>query len=370
MRTLFEQDILEILYGATLLGGGGGGSLKLGLKMLNKLKEDGYRIEIDLLDVDEIGDDEYAAAVCALGSPVSMLDPDKPMFGPDGVYAFRAYQKAFYAQTGKQVSYLLSGEMGGHNTFTPMEVAIVSDWDPQKRIKLVDEDNNRRACPELNTTLTTYWDLPPTPMGLGSWRGDEIAVYPVSDKSGEEIARQMCQLFDNRIGFSTWGVNKAQMKDALAVGCVTKAQQIGRAYFAARAGGSDLMDELRKATEIREFCRGRIERIETRVTGGFDCGTTVIADQTGRKYFIDFKNENLLLRDQDGTVHLTAPEIIGIHDLEAVEPLTNADTREGMELLVTMSPAHENWWNETRKPYECWMEEIRAIGFEGKPVRY
>ena len=28
MRKLYEQDIIEILYGATLLGAGGGGSLK------------------------------------------------------------------------------------------------------------------------------------------------------------------------------------------------------------------------------------------------------------------------------------------------------------------------------------------------------
>ena len=370
MRKLLEQDIVEILYGATLLGGGGGGSLKLGLNMLSKLKEDGYVIEVDLLDVDELRDDDYAAAACALGSPVSMLDPTKPMFGPEGVHAFQAYRKAFFAQTGREVNYLLSGEMGGHNTFTPMEVAIVSHRDPEKRIKLVDVDNNGRACPELNTTLTSYWDLPPTPMGLGSWQGDEIAVYPVSDRSGEQIARQMCQLFDNRIGFSTWGVNKAQMKEALVVGCLTKAQRIGQAYFAAVKNGTDLMEELKKVTEIREFCRGRIERIDTRVTGGFDCGTTVIAGTDGRRYFIDFKNENLVLRDEDGRIRLTAPDIIGINDLNNNVPLTNADTREGMELLVTMCPAHENWWAPDRKPYQCWMEEIRAIGLDGIPVRY
>ena len=37
MRKLFEQDIIEVLYGATLLGAGGGGSLKLGLSMLDGL---------------------------------------------------------------------------------------------------------------------------------------------------------------------------------------------------------------------------------------------------------------------------------------------------------------------------------------------
>ena len=36
MRKLYEQDIIEILYGATLLGAGGGGSLKQGLGMLGR----------------------------------------------------------------------------------------------------------------------------------------------------------------------------------------------------------------------------------------------------------------------------------------------------------------------------------------------
>ena len=63
MRKLYEQDIIEILYGATLLGAGGGGSLKQGLGMLDGLKKDGNAIEVDLLDLDEIGDNR----VCSRG---------------------------------------------------------------------------------------------------------------------------------------------------------------------------------------------------------------------------------------------------------------------------------------------------------------
>lgn len=246
MRKLYEQDIIEILYGATLLGAGGGGSLSQGLGMLEGLKEDGHKIELELLELDEIGDDEYAAVVCGLGSPVAMLDPDKPKFGPDAVHAFKAFQKAFLVE-GKSVKYLQSGEMGGFNTFSPMLVSILSDADPEKRIKMIDVDCNGRAVPELNTTLTSYWNHPPTPMGLGSLYGDEIIVYPTSDHSGEQIARQMCMLYDMRIGFSTWGMNKAEMKAALVPGCVTKAQMIGKAILTAKAEGTDLMEELKKA---------------------------------------------------------------------------------------------------------------------------
>ena len=85
MRKLYKQDIVEILYGATLLGAGGGGSLCFGLDMLKRMEDDGENIELDMLELSEIGDDEYAAMVAGLGSPVAMLDTKLPMFGPDAV---------------------------------------------------------------------------------------------------------------------------------------------------------------------------------------------------------------------------------------------------------------------------------------------
>lgn len=369
MRKLYEQDIIEILYGATLLGAGGGGSLKQGLGMLEGLKKAGNKIELDLLDLDEIGDNEYAAVVCGLGSPVAMLDPNKPAFGPDAVHAFKAFQKAFIAE-GKEVKYLQSGEMGGFNTFTPMLVAILSDADPDKRIKMVDVDCNGRAVPELNTTLTSYWNHPPKPMGLGSLHGDEVAVYPVTDHSGEQIARSLCMLYGMRIGFATWGMNKAEMREALDVGCVTKAQKIGKAILTAKSSGADLMTELKKAFEVREFCHGTIEKLDLKAEGGFDFGTTVVRGEDGHKYFIDFKNENLILRNEAGETIMTAPDGIGMVDMETLMPLTNADTKVGMKVLVTMTPAHPNWWDEDHKAYTCWLPELEKVGMKGDQVRY
>ena len=207
-------------------------------------------------------------------------------------------------------------------------------------------------------------------MGLGSLYGDEIIVYPTSDHSGEQIARQMCMLYDMRIGFSTWGMNKAEMKAALVPGCVTKAQMIGKALLAARCGCSDIMEELKKAFEVREFCRGTIEELEIKAEGGFDFGTTVVRGEDGRRYFIDFKNENLILRDENGDTIMTAPDGIGMVDMDSMTPMTNADTKIGMKVLVTMTPAPENWWDPVRKPYECWLPELKKVGMKGDQVRY
>lgn len=369
MRVLKEKEIVEVLYGATLLGAGGGGSLVYGTDMIAKLKEEGKDVSLELLSPEEIADDEYAAMVAGLGSPVAMRDDSNGMFGPDAVYAFKAFQKA-YATEGKSVKYLMSGEMGGFNTFVPMLVSILSDDDPEKRIKFVDCDNNGRAVPELNTTLTSYYDHPATPLGMGSFNGNEIIVFPQTDHDGEAIARQLCMLYNMRIGFATWGVNKKDMLNDLVPGCISKAQKIGAAMFAAKENGTDVMEELQKATEIREFCRGKIKSVELKQIGGFDCGTTTVEGEDGHTYMIEFKNENLILKDEDGNVKLTAPEGIGLIDLDNIYPLTNADTKEGMNLLVTMMPAHPNWWDEDHKAYTCWLPEFEKVGYTGGPVRY
>ena len=96
----------------------------------------------------------------------------------------------------------------------------------------------------------------------------------------------------------------------------------------------------------------------------------MVKGDDGHLYYIDFKNENLILRDENGNTCLTAPEGIGLIDLDTLTPLTNADTKVGMRLLVTMTPAHPNWWDEDHKAYTCWLPELERVGMKGGQVRY
>ena len=56
MRTLTEQQMIDIIWGATLMGGGGGGSISSGMDLLNAYKRDhpDAKIEVDLITVDEM----------------------------------------------------------------------------------------------------------------------------------------------------------------------------------------------------------------------------------------------------------------------------------------------------------------------------
>jgi len=365
-KILYKQDIVEILWGATFLGGGGGGSLSFGLDMLEQLVKDDADIQLELVSVDELEKDDYAAMVAGLGSPINFLSGS---FGPDAVYAFKAFQKAFAAE-GKNVNYIYSGEMGGLNTFVPMLVCILSDKDPKKRIKFVDVDGNGRAVPELNTSLNSVRGYPPYPIGLGNALGDMIIAYAVDDKSAETIARQLCMAYDMKIGFSTWGMSRDELKDNAHVDCVSYAQNVGKAILAAKEGGKDILGELEKVMTIRGLCTGTIEDIEIKSESGFDYGVTKVKADDGKVYYIDVKNENLIVRDENDQAVITVPELICLIDTDDYLPLTNADTKKGQRIFVGLSPAHPYWWAEDKKAYTCWEPLLKTVGYTGDYIKF
>ena len=77
MRTLTEQQMIDIIWGATLMGGGGGGSISSGMDLLNAYKRDhpDAKIEVDLITVDEMKGG-YAAATAGMGAPAAIVGVD------------------------------------------------------------------------------------------------------------------------------------------------------------------------------------------------------------------------------------------------------------------------------------------------------
>ncbi len=376
-RTLKQNDIRQILYGATFLGAGGGGSLSFGIDMLQKLIDEGADAQLELFTLDEIESRSlYGTMVAGLGSPKKMLESS---FGPDAVMAFKAFQKAFKAE-GKDVKFLYSGELGGFNTFVPMMVAICSDSDPKKRIPFLDVDGNGRAVPELNTSLNSARQFPPYPIGLGTSSDDMIIAYPSSDATAETIARQLCLGYDMRIGFSTWGMNIDELRDNAVVGAMTRCQDIGKALVAAKEAKSSPFEAIRAHCpdiEIHRVMRGTITKIETRTVNGFDVGVTTLEDKaTGKSYTIDFQNENLLIRDASGKTYITVPELICTVTTESnpvgeiCYPLTNADTELGMEIEVMVTPASPYWWDAPHHAYKCWIDSLKRVDYSGEAIRF
>jgi hypothetical protein len=239
------------------------------------------------------------------------------------------------------------------------------------RMPFVDVDGEGRAVPELNTGLQAIYGIPTSPMVLSNSQGDVMVAYtkdPMDDKAAEKIARQMCMAYDMRIGFSTWVVSKEQMKN-LVPGAISKAAQVGKSILASKKANVDPIQALSKVVEIRELFRGEVMEVQLVAENGFDFGITTFKSAEGKRFFIDFKNENLVARDDSGNVLMVVPEIICLLDMDSYEPLTNAEIKVGMNVSVIASPAAENWW-KIPEGFTCWNKNLELVGYNGGPVRF
>lgn len=363
-KILKKQDIKHVLYGATFLGAGGGGTLKDGLRLLSEVSKNG-QVELEMIDPLEMKSNEYAVSVAGIGAPRAM---EKSNFGPEAGYAFETMQKlAFFS--GKKLKYVMAGELGGFNTMVPMYVAI------QKGIPFVDGDGNGRAVPELSTGLYPIFNIPPVPLVLAGKNGDVVAAFlddPENHTSAENIARHISMAYGMSAAFCTWLVNGKDINEKLAPKSISNAQKIGQSILKIKEENLDVDTEIQKISNCKAICQGEISDIKLKTEGGFDFGTTVIkgtGENKGNTYYVDFKNENLLVRDDSNNVLITVPDLICMLSLDSMEPITNADTEKGMHIALYGVPAPENWWKK-EEGFGCWKPILEKVGYSGGAVRY
>jgi uncharacterized protein len=355
-RVLGKMQIEDIAWGSTLLGAGGGGSARRGLELFNEIKT-----EATLLDPSDLPDNATAVTVAGIGSPLAISEKK---FGPEAVYAYDAI-KTMASVGGVDVNYMMLGELGGFNSLVPIYVAI------QKNIPVIDADGNGRAVPELSTTLYSIYKIPTKPLIVANSKGDVICAYladALDTSTAETIARTACVSFGMLAAFSTWIVDVANIKRNLVTNSVTKAEKVGRAIREARASGKDPVKEVLGITGGKEYFRGKIQKIEMITSEGFDFGKTHIegiGEYKNHNFMIDVKNENIIAW-LDGKVALIVPDLIAVMTTEG-EPLTNADTREGMEVAVLGIPAAEPW-KRSPEGFNCWKHILQKIGYQGNYV--
>jgi DUF917 family protein len=360
-RVIREQELKDIITGAAFMGAGGGGSPRDGLRLLDEL-ESLNKAQVTLIDYQEMKDDEWAVMVAEIGAPRAFSEAES---FPETVTAFTAMQDVA-SQSGKELKYLMAGELGGFNTMVPLYVAALEG------VPFVDADGNGRAVPELATGLYPSGGIPHSPMTIAGSNGDVVAVYlndPMDHHSAENIARHVSMAYGQMAAFCAYVVNRGMIADKLAPATMTLCMAVGKAFR--EAGGVDaLSGALADEIGARELFVGTISEIELKTEGGFDFGITHI-DGTeayaGQSVSIGFKNENMLLRDQSGTVMATVPDLITLVDLENLEPLTNADTKKGQNVAVFGATASANWF-KSPMGFGCWKHILDRFDYDGDYV--
>jgi DUF917 family protein len=356
-RLLGKAELEDIVWGSTVLGAGGGGSPRDGLSLVGKMEN-----KVTLLDPAGLPQSANAVVVDGIGSPKLMAEKG---FGPEAIYAYEA-MKHLTAIGGVDLSYLMPGELGGLNSITSLFVAS------QKGVPVVDADGNGRAVPQFSTSLFSISKIGTSPIVVANKAGDVIIAYladPFDSATAEKTARSTAVLFEMVAAFATWVVNIATIKKCLMTNSISRAEKIGKTIREAKASGKDVVKELTAITDGKEFFRGKIEKIEMTTTGGHDFGKTAIegiSEYEGEEFVIDSKNENMIAW-QGGKPVIMVPDIIAMMTTKG-EPLSNADTEEGMEIAVLGISAPEPWMRSP-EGFNCWRPILKALGYDGNYIK-
>ena len=378
-RIVDRQGMIDIIWGSTLMGGGGGGSIRAGMQLLESFERHhpDVPMEVEMLSVDEMEENAYAASGSGLGAPAAIVKVDFSR------YAFNSFRvlEELCEKNGINLKYNYAVELGGFSSFYPFLLAL------QTGKPVVDVDGTGRAVPAIQTLLLNVNDCPCSPLGLANGKNDRIAIEladPCDAVLAEHISRDISGMFGNMVGIYGWPINKKMMKERICCGTMTLTEEIGKLLRTSPAADEDLFEELSKAglIDCKVICKGTIQDNSTETRKGFDFGTlTIQSDKTGETFCIRYQNENLLLQKQTGEGFedmMTVPDLTAMYCIdpngdETVVPrmpLSNADAKAGMKIAVGVIRVDHKWFMNGTKWWNVWEECMDNIGYTGGHLGY
>src|SRR3954471_7640404 len=344
-------DALEI--GAGILGTGGGGNPYLGkIEALQQLKANKI---IQVVSLDEIGDDAFVTTVGGIGSPTVGIE--RIGRGDECVRAMRALER----HLGRHFTHVIPGEIGGSNSMRPMIVAA------RTGVPVIDGDGMGRAFPELQMDTFSIYGVAPTPGALADPRGHEVLFDKISDPTTlERYARVVTVQMGGAAGYAFPPMTAEEVRRTAIPGTVSLAIDIGRAVSEARKSLTNAVDAALSVSGGRRLFAGKIVDVERRLLGGFARGVLQLEGSgrdSGRSLLIDFQNENLIARTDDGEVLAVVPDLICLVDEDSAEPITTEIVRYGLRVVVLGIPAPEML--KTQEALRVIGPE--AFGYDGVP---
>lgn len=341
MKILEKQDLYDILYGATILGTGGGGSLDKGLQLIDKALAMGKQFR--LVDFNEVPDDAWIAVPYMCGS-VSPITPELEaqyaglprLSEPQPYLAFKALEEYF----GQELYGVISTELGGGNTAEALYVAALLGKN------IIDADPAGRSVPELTHSTFYIFGTPIYPLAVANEFGD-VAIFPkvANDERAETLVRALAVASKNYIGVVDHPAQAWVMRNAVIKGAISYAGRIGKAYREAVEQG--LLASKHVAKNIGGFFlfKGEISRFFFETVDGFTVGETEIkgeGEYAGQTYRIWFKNENIISWRND-EVDVTVPDLICMFDDDKNAPKLNPYLHRGEKVSVIGLTSPAEW---------------------------
>lgn len=329
LRHFGDEHLEAIAIGAGILGTGGGGNPYLGKVILRHTLAGGQRVPVTPLD--ELADDAVVVSTGGVGAPVVGIE--RLGEGTELLRSLRALER----YTGRTATHMIAAEIGGGNALGPIRVAA------QAGIGVVDGDAMGRAFPELQMDTFMIYGVPPTPMAIADIRGHTATFDNLTDPHDlERYVRTVTVQMGGSSGASGPMMSGTETRRTAIPNTLSFAVQLGEAVLDARQRHLEPVAAAIDVAGGEVLCRGKITDVDRRLEGGFVRGNLTLdgtGDDAGRTFGIDFQNENLIVRDNDGSVLCCVPDLICIVDAETAEPITTEVLRYGLRVAVLGIPA-------------------------------
>jgi uncharacterized protein len=324
--TVGRQDLLDLAYGAALLGSGGGGDPYIGRLMVERALDAGRTVTVWSLD--EVPDDGLVISTAMMGAPTVMIE--KLPAGTEGVRALRALEE----HLGAKAVATIPMECGGLNSTLPLVVAA------QAGIPVLDADGMGRAFPELQMETFHVFGVSGSPLAIANEHGDVTLVMARDNWSMEWLARGICVRMGGAAMIAEYSMSGEVAKKVSIRGTLGLGIQLGRAVRRARARHDDPLEHLAGALASNSYrgprllFEGKVDDVFRETTGGFVKGRARIRG-LGSAGMLEmaFQNEHLIAR-LEGEVLAVVPDLICILAAETAEPITTESLRYGQRVKV------------------------------------
>ncbi|MFI3226956.1 MAG: DUF917 domain-containing protein [Clostridia bacterium] len=363
MKYLDKQGMIDLLYGCTVLGTGGGGGLEEALVMMEPHFKANDRVKV--VSLEELPDDEYVATPYGVGPPMPVGGVELPekfrhlerYNDSPAVLAFEELQKYM----GKKFFAVSATELGGLNVAAILHIACLYD------IAIVDADPTGRSVPELQHSTYYLNNVPIAPMGIATEFGEVAILSKVADDCrAEDLVRAMSVASNDLVGVVDHPTTGAIYKKSVIPNTISYATKIGEILRLAKENGQDVAQNIAEQADGAILFKGVLKDMPWDKVDGFNVGEMHldgVGDFAGNTYKIWFKNENLIAY-KNGEVLATCPDLICAIDNDGT-PVTNPDAKIGMEISFVLLPSPKEW--QTKEGLDCFGPKYFGFDIEYTP---
>ena len=341
MKLLTHQELIDIVNGAAIYGTGGGGSLTVGLQLMDEAVEAGY--EFKLVDFDELAEDDLIGTPYSCGAISPLTEEEQKKYARLPDYEKEHYNMALEQMErfmGKPVKACISTELGGGNTAKAMYVAATTGK------FIMDADPAGRSVPALQHSTYCIHGVPMCPISVMNRFGEGAVFTSVfDDERAEDLVRSLAMVSQNHIAVVDHVNTAAVLKNAVIRGAITQSMKVGEAYRKAKAAGEDYALAAARAGGGKLVFRGVVKFHEWGTEGGYTVGTRILegtGEHAGHTLKIWYQNENIVawLDDQPW---IMAPDLICLFSEDEALPQLNPYGEAGTRQSVIVLPAPADW---------------------------